>query len=497
MASSASKDADSVPPKASASTNTSSVTTGLSSDGSSSTSDIQSSESKKTSGTSLGGTSSNVGSSESETGESSDTGECHEGAKSSCSELEDGSPVEFPSGEALGNCQRGFKTCVAGRWGKCIGTIAPASKDECDKPGDDSDCDGAPNSGCACIDGQTRPCGHNDIGECKLGVQACVGGKWSDQCTGAVMPRSEICDGENRDEDCNGSADLADSSCDCIDGDSEYCERGAQKGDCKWGKKSCVAGKWSGCSEWARPVDEVCGSRASVSGVEWTGDEDCDGRIDTSPLGKRGPDGCVDMMFDQDNDGYGRIGKDLSQMAEGEDLKNLATACLCLSRPDIQEKYREGWVRSVNGRANTDCGDCKDLDGEVVFPGSRSTTRTENRCLKSLRWTLSGAGGPGYFDLNCDGMHRDPSGPEIGALRCKTYKDPNKCEDVGPGRLVVTSPKGIECGRTYEYGFCETQYDLVPKLDEDGNEVGTEVVFTGCKPSPEEGGPGSHTVECQ
>lgn len=72
-----------------------------------------------------------------------------------------------------------------------------------------------------------------------------------------------------------------------------------------------------------------------MSGVRWTGDENCDGKVDTSPFGKPDPRGYVRMMMDQDADGYGRIGKDLSKMKERDNLENLATACLCEERQDL------------------------------------------------------------------------------------------------------------------------------------------------------------------
>lgn len=376
-------------------------------DGSSTQSNPSGIESSDTSTTGVGtfvptgSTNSDQDSSTPEKNEPSDTGDCVDGATAECHELENGSPVVFPSGAPLGGCKLGSKVCENGIWGRCKGTIPPASEDKCDVPGDDSDCDGVPNSGCACIDGETRPCGHNDVGECKMGTQSCTNGKWSDECVGAVLPKTEVCDGKRRDEDCNGAADLDDARCDCVDGDSQYCERGGQKGDCKWGKKTCASGKWTKCAEWARPIDEICGERVGVSGVRWTGDEDCDGGVDTSPFGQPGPTGCVRMMMDADGDGYGRIGKDLSQMVKGEPLAKLATACLCTSRPDMAEKYREGWTRLVTGRANKDCGDCN-VDGDLVKPTTPSNPYERkfldpSRCLQDLGYSK-------VYDYNCDGV---------------------------------------------------------------------------------------------
>lgn len=382
-------------------------------------------EDSSASATESAGNPSKEDSNETSSDENSDSSECANGEQQECAELENGAAVTFPTGAPLGSCKMGSKTCASGTWGKCIGTVAPKAQDRCDVPGDDSNCDGTPNSGCACVDGETRPCGHNEVGECKLGTQSCVGGKWSDQCVGAILPKKERCDGKNRDEDCNGSADLDDSSCECIDGKEEYCQRSGQKGDCKWGKKSCEQGKWTRCKEWARPIDEICGERARISGVKWTGDEDCDGGVDTSPFGRPGPSGCTRMMMDVDGDGFGRVGKDLSQMSKGESLEKLATACLCTSRPDMSKKYREGWVQVINGRANTDCGDCKD-GGRQVQPTLPNRVYNEkfdqpSRCLKEVGYSQ-------VFDYNCNGTEE----PEFtGEFSCDFDATNGRCVKTG------------------------------------------------------------------
>lgn len=368
--------------------------------------------------------------------EPTETGECEDGDKAECDELEDGSKVAFPTGVPMGPCKRGTKTCVGEKWGKCVGTIAPIAKDKCDVPGDDSNCDGVPNSGCDCISGKTRPCGKSDVGECRMGKQSCVGGQWSEDCVGAVMPSKERCDGNRKDEDCDGAADTDDADCECIDNSQEFCERAGQRGDCKWGKRTCRSGRWSRCAEWAVPEQEVCGRRNPVSGVAWTGDENCDGGVDTSPFGRVGPRGCVRMMMDKDRDGFGRIGKDLSEMQEGENLEKLATACICTTRADIQDKYREGWVRAQRDRENRDCGDCQ-VGGDIVVPGSSRKYDEPSVCLKSLRHPLP-------FDYNCNGsedrLYR-------GKFTCELDSSTNSCVKRG----AWADEAGPKCGESADY----------------------------------------------
>ena len=74
--------------------------------------------------------------------------------------------------------------------------------EECN--GNDDDCNGVIDEGCACPAGTPpRQCGV-DAGRCTLGEQTCTGGTWSG-CDGAALPRRDICDGV--DNDCDGQTD--------------------------------------------------------------------------------------------------------------------------------------------------------------------------------------------------------------------------------------------------------------------------------------------------
>ncbi|MBW2464673.1 MAG: C-type lectin domain-containing protein [Deltaproteobacteria bacterium] len=96
-----------------------------------------------------------------------------------------------PCGNATGECRQGTQTCEAEGWASCEGSVGPGTE-TCN--GLDDDCDGS-------IDGMTRPCS-SDIGICRAGMATCTSGMFGG-CSG-VLPGVEICDAERLDEDCNG-----------------------------------------------------------------------------------------------------------------------------------------------------------------------------------------------------------------------------------------------------------------------------------------------------
>jgi len=175
----------------------------------------------------------------------------------------------------LGNCAKGTETCTGGAWGPC--SISPATADKCDVAGDDANCNGKPNEGCPCINGNTQPCGPSATqGICKRGTQACNNGQWG-ACEGAVYAKTRDC-ASSMDNDCDGKVDDAiDGTCQCPINGSRPCGTHPQDGvgRCRAGTQTCVAGAGNASSSWG-----VCSGSvgpASADTCEPNDDSNCNG----------------------------------------------------------------------------------------------------------------------------------------------------------------------------------------------------------------------------
>lgn len=192
---------------------------------------------------------------------------------------------QHPGLDGQGECRSGLRTCfvdaatLTTAWSACEGAIGPTGVDSC-VPGNDNDCDGAPNEGCSCVEGQAQPCGSTtDIGPCQIGTSACVGGTFG-QCVGAVAPAArDACAIQGDDANCNG---VPNEGCTCIDGATQPCGPDTDVGICQGGTRTCSNGIFGQCVGAVFPAARDCASPQ---------DNDCDGLADNSPASCGCPNG--------------------------------------------------------------------------------------------------------------------------------------------------------------------------------------------------------------
>ncbi|HEY6078894.1 MAG TPA: hypothetical protein VIW29_08825, partial [Polyangiaceae bacterium] len=168
-------------------------------------------------------------------GEGAAGDDCAPGMTMTCWETPQGTSLGDVPANVLGACKLGTRTCASdGKLGPCQGALAPASEDTCDA-GDDANCNGVPNEGCSCVKGSTRPCG-SDVGACQFGTQTCQDQEWGD-CLGQIGPQPrDTCDAGN-DANCNGlpnegCACVIGAVANCGNCGTQQCVKGGTWGPC-------------------------------------------------------------------------------------------------------------------------------------------------------------------------------------------------------------------------------------------------------------------------
>jgi hypothetical protein len=199
-----------------------------------------------------------------------DDSNCNGIANEGCACI-NGETQECGSNTDTGPCQRGRRTCFNGAFGQCEGSVAPTARDSCATRGDDSNCNGIANEGCGCINGETQECGSNtDTGPCQRGRRTCFNGAFG-QCEGSVAPAArDSCATRGDDSNCNG---IANEGCGCVNGETQTCGPNTDLGACQQGRRTCVSGSFGQCEGAISPTARNCGSPQ---------DNDCDGRPDNT-----------------------------------------------------------------------------------------------------------------------------------------------------------------------------------------------------------------------
>lgn len=102
------------------------------------------------------------------------------------------------------------------------------------------------------------------VGRCRDGMRACEDGRLG-SCEGSVQPRSETCENQGTDDDCDGELDN-------VPDRGKACSVEAAEEACRQGALACVDGEKDLQCVPAAPPAEQCNAR----------DDDCDSKVDES-----------------------------------------------------------------------------------------------------------------------------------------------------------------------------------------------------------------------
>jgi hypothetical protein len=261
---------------------------------------------------------------------------------------------EHPGLDGRGQCRAGLRTCVLAEgnltsdWSECEGAVGPGEQDSCALAGDDTNCDGTPNGGCSCVNGQTIACGPNtDTGICQRGTSTCASGSFG-QCQGAVFPAPrDSCSTQGDDSNCNG---VLNDGCACIDGQTQACGPDTDTGICQRGTRTCVGGSFGQCVGAVFAAPRNCASQQ---------DNDCDGRADNTL-----DNACTCIIGQtqvcgehpgQDGNGQCRAGQRRCEAASGNSSSAFG-ACTGSVGPAPQDSCSvEGDDANCNGAENDRC----------------------------------------------------------------------------------------------------------------------------------------------
>jgi hypothetical protein len=278
--------------------------------------------------------------------------------------------------DGKGTCRSGQQSCLAAPdkktsdWGRCGGSIGPAEADSCSIRNDDADCDGIPNGGCVCVEGEKRDCGPpHEVGICRFGESRCTNGALT-ACQGAVLSTGRDCSSP-LDNDCNGTRDnLVDAACTCVVGAIEACDThpgNDGKGACVAGQRVCelsanrLTSAFGACTGSVGPQPRSCASAL---------DNDCNGRpdntVDATCACQIGAVQACSVHLGQDGIGICRAGQQLCVAGAGNASSSYgacagsvgpaaADSCVTLGDDSNCDGVPNGGCACVAGQGNAPC----------------------------------------------------------------------------------------------------------------------------------------------
>lgn len=220
------------------------------------------------------------------TGSGTSESGCAEGTTRSCA----AAPLN-----RLGVCALDTAVCEGGQWVGC-----PESKgDDVCEPGNDNNCNGVPNEGCSCVNDTVQPCGHPEVGVCKLGTSTCGNSEWG-SCLGNIDPGPRDCSSAD-DNDCDGSPDnTVDEACQCEVGTTRPCDEHPDlddKGRCRAGTQTCILSADGTSADWSECMGSVGPSSADT--CDPGNDDNCNGVLN---------EGCPCVTGDTQACGHAAVG---------------------------------------------------------------------------------------------------------------------------------------------------------------------------------------------